>query len=132
MVWVQLVTVLAVIQYAGFGFLVGAARARHGVPAPATSGHEIFDRYFRVHMNTLETLVFLLPGMWISAQYWSPQWSAILGAVYLIGRQLYLSGYVKDPKKRGLGYGLSFMPAAIMAVAALVGIVRALLAGAAA
>ena len=113
-------------------FLVGAARARHGVPAPATSGHEIFDRYFRVHMNTLETLVFLLPSMWISAQYGSPRASAILGGVYLIGRQLYLNGYVKDPKKRGLGYGLSFVPAAIMAVAALVGIVRALLAGGAA
>ncbi len=132
MVWVQLVTVLAVIQFAGFGFLVGAARARHGIPAPATSGHEIFDRYFRVHMNTLETLVFLLPSMWISAQYWPAQLSAILGAVYLIGRQFYLSGYVKDPKKRGLGYGLSVMPAAIMSVAALVGIVRALLAGGAA
>lgn len=129
MQWVQLVTVLAVLQYAAFGFMVGAARARHGVAAPATSGHEIFERYFRVHMNTLETLVFLLPSMWVSAQYWAPHWSAILGAVYLVGRQLYLLGYVKDPKKRGPGYGLSFLPAAIMSVAALVGIVRALLAG---
>ena len=130
MLWVQLVTVLAVIQFAVFGFLVGSARQKHGVQAPAMSGHEVFDRYFRVHMNTLETLVLLLPAMWVSAQYWPPYWSAALGAVYLVGRQLYLRGYVADPKKRGAGYGLSFMPAAVMAIAALIGIVRALLHGA--
>jgi uncharacterized MAPEG superfamily protein len=129
MLWVQLVTMLAVLQFVAFGFLVGAARAKHGVPAPAMSGNEVFERYFRVHMNTLETLVFLLPAMWIAAQYWSPQWCAALGAVYLVGRQVYLRSYVADPKKRSLGYGLSFMPAAILSLVALYGIVRTLLRG---
>jgi uncharacterized membrane protein YecN with MAPEG domain len=129
MLWVQLVTVLAVLQFAAFGILVGAARVRHNVPAPAMSGHEAFDRYFRVHMNTLETLVFLLPAMWVSALYWAPHWSALLGAVYLVGRQIYLRSYVADPKKRSMGYSLSFLPAAVLSVVALYGIVRGLLQG---
>jgi len=127
MVWVELVTVLAVVQFAIFGFLVGAARMKYNVPAPAMSGNEIFERAFRVHMNTLETLILFLPSLWIAALHWSPQWSAVLGAVYLIGRQIYRQSYMRDPQKRGPGYGLSFLPAAILAVMALGGIVRELL-----
>jgi hypothetical protein len=129
MIWVQLVTLLAVIQFVAFGLLVGRARGTYNVPAPAVSGNANFERYFRVHMNTLETLVFLLPSMWIAASYWQPKWSAAIGAIYLIGRQLYLAGYVADPKKRELGYGLSFVPAAILTLIALWGILRALMVG---
>jgi uncharacterized membrane protein YecN with MAPEG domain len=129
MAWVELVTLLAIVQFVVFGLLVGRARMQHQVPAPAMSGHEIFDRYFRVHMNTLETLVGLLPSMWIAAQYWSPRWCAAIGAVYLVGRQVYLKSYVADPKKRSLGYSLSFLPVAVLLLAALVGIARSLLRG---
>jgi hypothetical protein len=130
MAWVEIVTVLAVLQFVAFGFLVGKARVAHKVEAPASSGNPVFERYFRVHMNTLETLVFLLPSMWIAAQYWSPQWMAAIGAIYLVGRQVYLRSYVADPKTRSAGYGLSFLPAAILAIAALAGAVRSLLAAA--
>ena len=41
---VHLVAVLAVIQYMVFSVLVGRARVRYGVKAPATSGHEMFER----------------------------------------------------------------------------------------
>jgi uncharacterized membrane protein YecN with MAPEG domain len=129
MAWVELVTLLAIGQFIFFGLLVGRARMRHQVPAPAMSGHEIFDRYFRVHMNTLETLMGLLPSMWIAAQYWSPGWCAAIGAVHLVGRQVYLKSYVADPKKRSMGYSLSFLPVAVLLVAALVGIARSLLRG---
>ncbi len=127
MIWVELVTILALVQFTVFGFFVGAARVKHGVPAPAQSGHEMFDRAFRVHMNTLETLVVLLPSMWIAAQHWAPRWAAALGAVYLVGREIYRQAYLADPKKRSMGYGLSFLPAAVLAVMALAGIVRQLL-----
>jgi uncharacterized MAPEG superfamily protein len=127
MLWVQLVTLLAVLQFVAFGFLVGRARGQHNVPAPATSGHEVFDRYFRVHMNTLETLVFLLPSLWLASMYWQAEYTAILGAIYLVGRQIYLSAYVADPKKRSLGYGLSFLPAALLLILALIGVIRAMI-----
>lgn len=129
MAWVQLVTLLALMQFTWFGFLVGAARARHGVHAPATTGNEIFERYYRVHMNTLELMVVFLPSMWLAAQYWSPQWVAGAGAIYLIGRVVYLKGYVADPKKRSAGYGISFLPTMGLLIAGIVGVVRSLLTG---
>ena len=127
MAWVEIVTLLAVVQFMVFGFLVGGARMKHGVKAPATTGNETFERYFRVHMNPLETLAAFLPSLWIAAHYWSPPAMAVIGAIYLVGRQLYLASYVRDPAKRSAGYGLSFMPTAILALAGLVGAVRALL-----
>ncbi|MGE0116000.1 MAG: MAPEG family protein [Steroidobacteraceae bacterium] len=126
MAWVQLVTLLALVQFIWFGILVGRARVRHGVAAPATTGHEIFERYYRVHMNTLETMAVFLPALWVAAQYWSPAWMAGLGAIYLVGRQLYLRGYVADPNKRGLGYGVSILPTLALLLAAMAGILRTL------
>jgi uncharacterized MAPEG superfamily protein len=129
MAWIDLVTLGAVLQALFFGMLVGRARARFGVHAPATTGHEVFERYYRVQVNTNETLIIFLPALWIAAQFWSPAWGAILGAIYLIGRLLYLRGYVRDPKQRGLGYGLSLLPTVVLWLMGLVGAVRALLRG---
>ena len=127
MIYVQLVTMLAVLQFVAFGLLVGKARVTHKVDAPAMSGNEVFERYFRVHMNTLETLAAFLPSLWIAAHYWWPPAMAIIGAIYLVGRQVYLASYVRDPAKRSAGYGLSFLPTAVLALAGLVGVVRSLL-----
>jgi uncharacterized membrane protein YecN with MAPEG domain len=129
MVWVDIVGLLAVIQLMVFISLVGRARSRYSVPAPATTGHPEFERYFRVQMNTIECLFLLLPGLWLAAKYWPPKYVAICGAVYIVGRMLYLRSYVRDPSSRSLGYGLSAGPAAVLVFAALVGAVRALLEG---
>jgi uncharacterized membrane protein YecN with MAPEG domain len=58
--------------------------------------------------------------------YVSPLWAAGLGLLFVIGRVLYLTGYVEDPKKRGAGFGLSFLPTAILALGALVGAILSL------
>lgn len=129
MAWVGLVTLLAALQALYFGVLVGRARTRFGVHAPATIGHEVFERYYRVQVNTNETLMVFLPALWIAAWYWKPAWAAILGAIYLVGRMLYLRGYVREPKQRGLGYGLSLLPTLALLLIGLVGVVRALLKG---
>lgn len=123
MLWVQLVTLLAIIQFFVIGLMVARARSRYGVPAPATTGHELFDRYFRAQMNTLETLVVFLPALWIAAQHWRPEWMAAIGAVYLVGRHFYVHGYVADPHKRHFGYGLSIVPTLLLVLAGLLGIV---------
>lgn len=127
MAWVQLVTLLAVVQFMWLGILVARARSRHGVAAPATSGHELFERYHRVHMNTLETLIVFLPALWIAAQYWSPRWMAAVGAIYLIGRMLYLRGYVAEPKQRHLGYAVSVLPVVVLVLIGLYGSIGTLL-----
>ncbi len=127
MVWVNLVTLCALIEYFVFGALVGRARGKYGVKAPATSGHEVFDRYFRVHYNTLELLIAFIPALWIAAQYWNPLWVAAVGAVYLVGRILYLRGYVSDPKTRSIGFALSSLPIILLMVAGVIGVVRSLI-----
>jgi uncharacterized MAPEG superfamily protein len=114
MAWVLIVMVLALLQFVAFGAAVGRARGRHGVPAPATTGNPVFERYFRVQMNTLEQLVIFLPAIWLFAQFVDPHWAAGLGAVYLIGRMVYFNSYVKEPKSRGLGFGLTALPSLIM------------------
>ena len=80
MAYVHLVIVLALLEFLLFGYAVGRARTRYKVPAPAMSGHEVFDRYFRAQMNTLERLVVFLPSLWLFAHYINT-WAAVaLGA----------------------------------------------------
>lgn len=107
MPYVALVTVLALLQFFFFGFRVARARSKYGVPAPATSGNEVFERYFRVQMNTLEQLVIFLPALWIFARFVSPPVAAGLGVVFIVGRAIYAETYVRDPKKRALGFALT-------------------------
>ena len=56
MEYVALVSGLALLQYIAFGMLVGKARGKYGVKAPAITGNDVFERYFRVQQNTLELL----------------------------------------------------------------------------
>jgi hypothetical protein len=67
-----------------------------------------------VQQNTLELLIGLLPGLYLFGRYINPLWAAGLGLVYLIGREVYAAAYVKDPAKRGAGYGLSFLPVMVL------------------
>ena len=128
MSWVVLVAVLALLQFAAFGALVGRARGQYGVNAPATAGHPVFERYYRVQYNTMEQIVVFLPALFLSAAYgFGADWmSAALGVVYLAGRQIYFLSYVRDPKSRGLGFVLTVLPGAIFLVNAAAGAIAAL------
>ena len=81
MLYVHLVALAALLEYLVFGLLVGRARGLYGVKAPAVTGHPVFERYYRVQMNTLELLVVFLPVLWLAGSHWSAPWSAALGAV---------------------------------------------------
>ena len=107
---------------------VGMARSKFGVEAPATTGHEMFERHFRVQMNTVEQIIMFLPSLWLFAVYWQIQYiPAGLGLIWIIGRILYMVSYAKDPKTRELGFGLTFLPTAILLIGGLIGAVRALI-----
>jgi hypothetical protein len=129
MPWIDLVTFLALVQYLVFGALVGRARGQYGVKAPATTGNELFERHYRVQMNTLELLVVFVPVLWMAAKYWSPTAMAAVGAVYLIGRIVYQRAYTRAPAQRSLGFMLSIVPVAVLLVAVFAGAARAALAG---
>jgi uncharacterized MAPEG superfamily protein len=122
---VAIVIVIAVLQFIAFGMLVGRARGRYGVKAPAISGHEIFDRYFRVQQNTLELLICFIPAISLFAIYVNPNWAAGIGLVYIVGRQVYLTSYVADPSRRSLGFSLSALPILLLLAGALIGAIRA-------
>jgi glutathione S-transferase len=124
MAYVDIVTALALLQFVVFGFKVGRARTRYGIAAPAISGHATFERYFRVQQNTLEQLIVLIPGLYLYSRYFNPAVAAGLGVVYLIGREIYAATYVKDPAKRSLGFGLTFVPLVVLVIGGIVGAVR--------
>lgn len=131
MPFVAIVTALALGQFFMLGFSVARARSRYGISAPATSGNEVFERHFRVQMNTLEQLVMFLPALWIFANFISPLWAAALGVVWLLGRAIYAISYVRDPKSRALGFALTAFPTIAMILGILIWGVRAILLGAA-
>ena len=118
---VYVVIALALLQFFIFGGLVGRARVKSGVNAPAMSGDPIFERYFRVHYNTMEQLVVFIPGMLLFGYYVNTTAAAVLGLVFIVGRTIYLRAYVADPPKRGPGFGLTIIPNGLLLLGGLGG-----------
>jgi len=54
---VFLTILLALVEYIVMAALVGRARAKYGISAPAMTGNPDFERANRVHINTLESLI---------------------------------------------------------------------------
>jgi glutathione S-transferase len=127
--WIVLVTLAALLQYLYFGVLVGRARGKYGIKAPATTGDDMFERYYRVQMNTIEQLIVFIPALWLAAAYWPPVWVSVSGVVYIVGRFVYLQAYTNPPSRRTLGYALSYIPIAALLIAALVGVLISLVNG---
>ena len=126
MEYVALVTVLLVSQYMVFIMLVGAARGKSGIKAPAVTGDEGFERAYRVQMNTLEQLMVALPALWVSGIYFDSLVAALLGLAFFLGRVMYRAGYVKDPEKRGVGFGIGFLAVLGLIGTGLWGVISAL------
>ena len=121
--YIHLVAALAVLQFFFFGIMVGRARARFEVKAPATTGNEYFERAFRVQMNTLEQLTGFLPALYIAGQFWPPTYVAAVGIVYLVGRFVYWRSYIADPTSRSLGFLLTVAPTFLLLTAGIAGAV---------
>ena len=121
MALVNVIVALALLQFFAFGIAVARARGRYKVAAPATTGNEVFERYFRVQMNTLELLIIFVPALWMFGFYVGADSAAVLGAIYLIGRSIYFFSYIRDPRTRELGFALSAGPVAVLVVGALIG-----------
>ena len=109
-----LITVLSLLVYWATIALVGRARGKYQISAPAVSGHADFERVFRVQQNTLESLIMHLPALWLFAIYVSDSWASILGAAWIAGRVLYARGYITEAKKRGPGMMISFTATTIL------------------
>ena len=118
-----LVTCLSLLVFFVLTFAVGRARGKYNVEAPATTGHPLFERAFRVHYNTMESMAMYLPALWLFAIYLnSDRWAAALGMVWIVGRIVYARGYLADPKKRGTGTIITIGAEAVLLVGALIGV----------
>ena len=61
--YTALVTLLICLLLFGTAANVGRARGLYGIKAPAVTGHEMFERAYRIQMNTLENAVLVLPTL---------------------------------------------------------------------
>jgi glutathione S-transferase len=89
----------------------------------------MFERYYRVHYNTLEQLIIFLPGLWLFGFYIGYSWAAGIGLIYLVGRVIYGVAYIKDPGSRGIGMILSVLPCWVLILGGLVGATWSLIVG---
>ena len=60
-----LITLMAIALMFWTAIGVGRARVKYEVKAPATSGNDMFDRAYRVQMNTMESALMMLPALWV-------------------------------------------------------------------
>ena len=114
---------LALLEFFVFAGFVGRERVRSGIEAPAVTGDPMFERYYRIHYNTMEQLVVFIPAILLFAAYISETWAAILGLIFILGRIVYFRAYIAEPAKRGAGYGLSMLPMVILLLGGLGGAV---------
>jgi glutathione S-transferase len=124
-----LVTLLTMLLLLGTVYVVGKARGKYGIKAPAVSGHPAFERAYRVQMNTLENTVMFLPVLWLAANYGFTGWAGLIGLVWLVGRAWYALAYLGDASKRGPGYLVSMVAWAALLVLAGLGVLRAMTLG---
>lgn len=121
------VTILAVLMLFYSSIPVGRARGKHGIKAPAMTGHEDMDRAVRVHMNTLEQFAIFLPLLWVATVYFTLiGWLApAFGLLWIIGRFIYMQAYLADPAKRSTGFGITMLASLGLLVLSVIGVVMA-------
>jgi uncharacterized MAPEG superfamily protein len=124
MIWVSIVVLLAILQYVVIGMCVGRARVWYGVPAPAVTGHPKFERWYRVHQNTLEMLMAFIPAIWLYGWWVSPTWGTALGLLFVGARVIYAVQYIADPGSRRFGAFLSFFAVLALVIGGIVGAFR--------
>lgn len=114
-----IVSLLALLTYFWMGLRVGVARRKSGIDAPAMSGDPMLERYLRVQGNTLEWLPIFFVSLWLFALYWGDATAAAIGLVWILGRILYAVDYSQAADKRGRGFAIQALAAAILLFGAL-------------
>jgi len=121
-----LVTLAALFLYFWTGIEVARARGKYSVKAPAMTGNADFERVVRVQANTLEWMPLFLASMWLFSIYW-PAWiAAIIGVVWIVGRFMYMQGYIAAADKRSMGFLVQGIAVILLFAGALLGAIMSL------
>ena len=120
------VAVLAVVFIFYTVVNVGIARGKTRIEAPAVTGHPTLEHAYRVQMNTVEQAVIFFPLLWLATKYFHslPWLPSVLGTVWVIGRFVYLRGYMAAPAKRSTGFLISLTATIGLFIISIIGIVR--------
>ncbi len=121
------VTILSILFVFYTGMVVAQMRGKHKIDAPAVAGNPEFERAYRVQVNTLEQFVMFLPLLWLATRYFHllPWLPAVLGLVWIVGRFLYMQGYLAAAEKRSTGFLITSVATAGLLVLSVWGIVNA-------
>jgi glutathione S-transferase len=121
------VAVLAVLFIYVTVFNVGRVRGQTKINAPAVTGHPKLEAAVRVQMNTVEQAIVFFPLLYLATAYfhvlaWLP---AVFGLVWILGRFLYMQGYMADPGKRSTGFLVTLVATLGLLILSIWGIVQA-------
>ncbi|MBT8518822.1 MAPEG family protein [Polynucleobacter paneuropaeus] len=121
------ITLLTVALLFAVTFNVGRARGKYQIKAPAVLGHEMFERAYRIQLNTIENVLMFLPALWLYAIFIGDKGAGDSGMIWLLGRIWYAIAYQNNPAKRGYGFLLSLLVIAGLWLGAAYGIYGAYL-----
>ena len=107
--WVALVVWSAVCTVLATAIVTGVMRGRHRIQAPAITGHPMFERAYRVQMNTLEQVVMFLPAFALAVQFGRDDIACVLGGVWVLARIGYIVAYLRDPTSRGAAFVIAML-----------------------
>ena len=119
------VTLFAILIAIGTAMLVARVRTKTGVLPPAMSGHPSVERALRVQGNTGESFIVFLPALWLAALYFQGWLPPIIGLIWCLGRIVYAVGYMSDPNRRHIGFGICMLSIFALIILAAIGIVQA-------
>ncbi|MBT8556375.1 MAPEG family protein [Polynucleobacter paneuropaeus] len=121
------ITLLTVALLYAVTFNVGRARGKYQIKAPAVLGHEMFERAYRIQLNTIENVLMFLPALWLYAIFIGDKGAGDSGMIWLLGRIWYAIAYQNNPAKRGYGFLISLLVIAGLWLGAAYGIYGAYL-----
>jgi glutathione S-transferase len=130
---VAIVALFSLIFYFLTSINVARARRASGIDAPTMTGHPQLERAVRVQMNTLEWLPIFLVTLWVFDLFTPKPYggliAAALGVVWIVGRILYLNGYMLEPSKRSQGFAIQALACVVLLLGGFGGALWSLIGG---
>ncbi|KAI2656980.1 Microsomal glutathione S-transferase 2 [Labeo rohita] len=100
---------------------------KHKILPPSVTGPPEFERTFRAHQNSVEMYSVFLLVMWISGIFLNEVLAALGGVLYIVGREMYFIGYIRESKKRLPGFYLVLCALLFLTVMSTIGIIHSFL-----